>query len=156
MDVIQQQNFERATKFSESAELLEKLKRVNTSGLAINTEASSEHLKSIKERINEIVHEEVAKLQFKDKLAAEQLAASKYEEVTTKKNFYFSVDETKRARNLKVHNFNAPGNKYRHPQHILPHEHVDITAPIDIDGKNKEQLMELYGYYAFMVDLHIA
>lgn len=98
----------------------------------------------------------MAKLQFKDKLAAEQLAASKYEEVTTKKNFYFSIDETKRARNLKISNFNAPGNKYRHPQYILPHEHVDITAPIDVDANNKEQMLELYGYYAFLVDLHIA
>ena len=129
---------------------------MNTSGVSIDTEASSEHLKSIKERINEIVHEEVAKLQFKDKLAAEQLAVSKYEEVTTKKNFYFSVDETKRVRNLKVYNFNAPGNKYRHPQYILPHEHVDITAPIDVDSSNKDQMLELYGYYAFLVDLHIA
>ena len=100
---------------------------MNTHGLSISTEASTEHLKSIKEKINQIVHEEVAKLQFKDQLKVEQLSASKYAEVATKQNFYFSVDETKKARNLKVFNFNAPGNNMRHPQHILPHEHVDIT-----------------------------
>jgi hypothetical protein len=33
---------------------------------------------------------------------------------------------------------------------------VHVTHPIDIDSNNKEQLMELYGYYAFLVDLHIA
>jgi hypothetical protein len=44
---------------------------VNTHGLEISTEASTEHLKSIKEKINQIVHEEVAKLKFKDQLKAE-------------------------------------------------------------------------------------
>lgn len=120
------------------------------------TESSSEHLTHIKERINQIVHEESQKLQFLDQLKTEELAASQYQEVITKKNFYFGLDENKKARNLKVHNFNAPGNKYRHPQHILPHEHVHVTHPIDIDSNNKEQLMELYGYYQFLIDLHIA
>jgi hypothetical protein len=33
---------------------------------------------------------------------------------------------------------------------------VHVTHPIDVDSNNKEQMMELYGYYAFLVDLHIA
>lgn len=100
--------------------------------------------------------EEVEKLEFKDKIAAEALADTQYEEVITKKNFFFGIDETKKDRNTKLHNFNAPGNKHRHPQVILPHEHVHIDHYIDIDGKDQDQLMELYGYYSLLVDLHIA
>jgi len=33
---------------------------------------------------------------------------------------------------------------------------VHVDHYIDIDGKDKDQLMELYGYYSFLVDLHIA
>ena len=49
-----------------------------------------------------------------------------YNEVTTNKNFYFSYDENKASKNLSVFDYNAPGNKYRHPNVILPHEHCDI------------------------------
>lgn len=100
---------------AEDAEYLSKLRRVNKEGLSINTHASSHHLESIKAKINNIVEEEVHKLQFKDKLAAEELAASQYQEVLSKKNFFFEVDESKKSKNLKIHNFNAPGNTYRHP-----------------------------------------
>jgi hypothetical protein len=38
----------------------------------------------------------------------------------------------------------------------LPHEHVDVSHPIDVDGDNKNQLLEIYGYYSFLIDMHIA
>ena len=50
----------------------------------------------------------------------------------------------------------APGNKYRKPNVILPHEHVSPNHYIDIDGQNADQMMELYGHYAYMIDMHIA
>jgi hypothetical protein len=50
----------------------------------------------------------------------------------------------------------APGNKYRHPQVILPHEHISPSHYIDIDGSDKEQLLEIYGHYAYLIDMHIA
>lgn len=96
------------------------------------------------------------KIQFADKVAAEKLATDKYEEVITKKNFYFAVDETKKEKNLKIHNINAPGNKHRHPSHVWPHNHTSVLHPIDVDGNDQDHLMEIYGYYAFLIDLHIA
>ena len=49
-----------------------------------------------------------------------------YKEVKTKSNFYFSVDENKKTKNLKIFNTKAPGNAHRHPSVILPHENVHV------------------------------
>lgn len=59
--------------------------------------------------------QEVGLVEFKNNVNSEDLAQSAYDEVVTKQNFYFSVDEHKKDKNLKVWNMNAPGNKYRHP-----------------------------------------
>lgn len=93
---------------------------------------------------------------FKDKLDQEALSQAVYKEAVTRKNFYFSVDEAKKSTNLKVHNIHAPGNKYRKPQYILPHEHVDVQNYVDTTGLDEDKLFELYGYYSYLVDLHIA
>lgn len=74
----------------------------------------------------------------------------------TKKNYFFEIDEKKKDRNLKVFDYTAPGNKYRHPQIVLPHEQFDIRNPIDVDGNDKDQLMDIYAHYAYMIDMHIA
>lgn len=43
------------------------------------------------------------------------------------------------------------------PRYILPHEHVDIQNYIDLKGMdNEDKLFELYGYYSYLVDMHIA
>ena len=39
---------------------------------------------------------------------------------------------------------------------ILPHEHISPSHYIDVDGNDKDQLMEIYGHYSYMIDLHIA
>ena len=57
---------------------------------------------------------------------------------------------------MKIYDMKAPGNNRRKPQVILPHEHIDVSRYIDIDGNNKDKLMESYGHYAYLVDLHIA
>lgn len=59
----------------------------------MSTEASSHHLESIKKKINKIVKQEIVLLEFKDKVAAEQLQTSQYNEVISNKNFYFGIDE---------------------------------------------------------------
>lgn len=74
----------------------------------------------------------------------------------TKENFFFKVDEHKKTKNLAVVDITAPGNTFRKPRCILPHEHVNISNFVDIDGQNKEQMMEIYGHYAYMIDMHIA
>lgn len=84
------------------------------------------------------------------------MAADTYNEVITKKNFFFEVDEQKSDRNLKIFDMKAPGNKYRHPNVILPHEHFHVQHPIDVDGNDKDQMMDIYGHYSYLIDMHIA
>ena len=89
-------------------------------------EASSNHLRSVKRLINKVVQQEIDLVEFKDKVSKEDLAAEAYQEVVTKENFFFKVDENKKNTNMKVYDYTAPGNKYRKPSIILPHEHVQI------------------------------
>ncbi len=113
-------------------------------------------IKKVKSKINQIIEKELVLQDFKDKLDQEALSKAAYQEVVTRKNFFFAVDETKKQNNLKVHNIEAPGNKYRKPQYILPHEHIDVQNYIDTTGLEGDKLFELYGYYSYLVDLHIA
>ena len=117
---------------------------------------SSEHLKNIRKRINKVVEQEIGLVEFKNQVSGEELAQNAYEEVVTKENFFFKVDEKKKSRNLKVWNMKAPGNKFRKPSCILPHEHISPSHYIDVDGNDKDQMMEIYGHYAYMIDMHIA
>lgn len=96
---------------------------------------------------------------FKDQLSTEEknaLESDTYAEVATKSNYYFSIDEAKLKKNLRVYDFEAPGNKYRHPNVILPHEHCDIQHYIDTRELTEDKLMEIYAYYSLMIDMHIA
>jgi len=92
-------------------------------------------------------------------LSKEELAGLQeetYAEVATNSNFYFSYDAGKVKKNLKVVDFEAPGNKYRHPNVILPHEHCDIQNYVDTSTLTPEKLTEIYAYYSLLVDMHIA
>jgi hypothetical protein len=122
----------------------------------VNTESSTKHLTKIKERINKIVAQEIEFLEFKDKHAADALSSKTYDEVVSKSNFYFGIDEQKKHTNMRLFNMNAPGNKYRKPSAIAPHEHVDPNNYIDVDGQDSEQMLEIYGWYSLMIDMHIA
>ena len=117
---------------------------------------SSEHLKNIRKQINKVVEQEIGLIEFKNQVSGEELAQNAYDEVITKENFFFKVDEKKRERNLQVRDMTAPGNKYRKPSCILPHEHVSPNHYIDVDGNDPDQMMEIYGHYAYMIDMHIA
>lgn len=122
----------------------------------LSESGSSEHLRQIRKRINKVVEQEIGLIEFKNQVNGEELAQSAYDEVVTKENFFFKIDEQKKARNLKLWNMEAPGNKHRKPQVILPHEHISPSHYIDVDGNDKDQLMEIYGHYAYLIDLHIA
>jgi hypothetical protein len=92
-------------------------------------------------------------------LSKEELAgleSDTYAEVATKTNFYFSFDENKKSKNLKIYDFEAPGNKYRHPNVILPHEHCDIQHYLDTSNLTQDKLVVIYAYYSLLVDMHIA
>lgn len=66
------------------------------------------------------------------------------------------MDENKAKNNLALHNMKAPGNIYRKPKVILPHEHISQSNYLDTTGVTEEKEWELFGYYAYLVDLHIA
>lgn len=98
-------------------------------------------------------------IQFKEKLNEEErksLTSDIYKEVKTKSNFYFSIDENKREKNLKIYNKSAPGNAHRHPSVILPHENVHIQRFMNTKDLTEEKLYEIYGYYSHLIDLHIS
>jgi hypothetical protein len=84
------------------------------------------------------------------------LTSEAYNEVKTKSNFYFAIDENKKEKNIKIYNVKAPGNKFRHPSVMLPHEHVHVQHYIEHENLNDEKLLEIYGYYSHMIDLHIS
>lgn len=113
-------------------------------------------IKKIKSKINHIVAQELARHEFKEKVNTEALVSSTTDEVITHSSFYFNVDEHKKSKNIKVHNLRAPGNKYHKPQYILPHEHINVQNYINTSDLTQEKLFEIYGYYAFLVDMHIA
>lgn len=79
-----------------------------------------------------------------------------FKEVATRSNFYFKVDEDKVKKNIKQYDLEAPGNKFRHPNVILPHEHVDVQHFIDTKSLTPEKLTEIYAYYSLLIDMHIA
>ena len=113
----------------------------------------------MKRKIAKLVKQEIDFLQFQDKLKEEELrdmTSEIYKEVKTKSNFYFSVDEDKKKKNLKIYNTKAPGNAHRHPSVILPHEHVHIQHWWDTKSLTQDKLYEIYGYYSHLIDLHIS
>lgn len=58
---------------------------------------------------------------------------------------------------MRTYDNRPSGNPVVKPRVILPHEHIDTQNYIDLKGlDNEDKLFELYGYYAYMVDMHIA
>jgi hypothetical protein len=105
------------------------------------------------------VKQELDYLQFQERLTVEErqsLENDIYKEVKTKSNFFFSIDENKKDKNLKIYNKKAPGNAHRHPSVILPHEHIHIQRYLDTKELTPEKLTEIYAYYSHLIDLHIS
>ena len=128
---------------------------------AITTENAGDNstIKSVKSKISSMIQQEMAEMGLKNQLSQEEqmaLEQDTYAEVSTKSNFYFSVDEGKKGKNLKIYDFEAPGNKYRHPNVILPHEHCDVQHYIDTKDLTEDKLFEIYAYYSLLIDMHIA
>ena len=59
----------------------------------LDTSGASKVQRKLKEKINSIVKLEIDQIEFKNKVSSEALAAETYNEVITKKNFFFKVDE---------------------------------------------------------------
>lgn len=128
---------------------------------ALTSEDPSKHaeVNKVKSKINKLIQEEIGLAKFKSQIGSEELAALEsdiYKEVTTNSNFYFKYDGNKVDKNIAVYNFEAPGNKHRHPNVILPHEHCDIQHYIDTKDLTRDKLFEIYAYYSLMIDMHIA
>lgn len=88
------------------AALLERLHEINTQEGAYKQLSTSSgdgaHLKSIKNQINKIVAQEMEQINFRNQVKQDELAAQTYQEVMTKQNFFFKVDENKKAKNLAL------------------------------------------------------
>lgn len=87
------------------------------------------YIKKVKNKINKLVKQEIEYLGFNKLLQEEErkaLESDIYKEVITKSNFYFSVDENRLDKNLKIYNKKASGVIYHKPSVILEHEHVHI------------------------------
>ena len=117
------------------------------------------HLKYVKSKIDKLVAQELDYLNFKDKLSEEEaagIAAKSYDDIITKSNFYFAIDEGKKERNVRVVNPKAPGNIHRHPSIGMPHGKVDIEKYVDTKDMDREKLMEMYAHHSHLIDLHIS
>ena len=113
----------------------------------------------VKSKIKKLIEEELKLSGFKDQLSKEEasnLENDTFSEVATNSNYYFAYDADKVNKNIGVFDVNAPGNKYRHPNVILPHEHVDVQHYVDTKTLTDDKLMEIYAYYSLMIDMHIA
>ena len=135
-----QANKDAAKEESEAAylETLKNYSKVPGEYNKLSETGSSEHLKNIRKRINRVVEQEIGLVEFKNQHDREELAQSAYEQVVTKENFFFKVDEKKKSRDMKVWNMKAPGNKFRKPSVILGHEHISPSHYIDVDGNDKD------------------
>jgi hypothetical protein len=128
---------------------------------ALTSVSPNDHseVKDVKNKIAKMLQQEMEEMGLKHKLSEEEkiaLETDTYAEVATKSNFYFSLDENKKSKNLKVYDFEAPGNKFRHPNVILPHEHCDIQNYLDTKDLTEDKLFEIYAYYSLLIDMHIA
>jgi len=144
---------------SEDAAYLKQLRTATTErGAFALQEQDGDHelVNKIKRKVNAIVEQELANIDFKNQVDTERLQHDAYREVLTKSNFYFAVDENKAANNTALANIKAPGNPLNKPQVILPHEHVNVSNYVDVDGLTEDKLFEVYGYYSLLIDMHIA
>lgn len=151
---------EAAAKAQEEASYLADLKQQNVDRAVFKPVAVNEDdhhtLKKIKSQINAIVEQELTLVDFKAEVDSEDLAADTYQEVITHKNFFFAIDENKVRKNVRVADMKAPGNKYRKPNAILPHEHVPYDNHMTVKDLTDEKLLDMYAYYSYMIDMHIA
>lgn len=116
-------------------------------------------VKDVKNKIALLLKQEMEEMGFKHQLTQEEQTALEedtYAEVATKSNFYFSLDENKKSKNLKIYDFEAPGNKFKNPNVILPHEHCDIQNYLETKDLTEDKLFEIYAYYSLLIDMHIA
>jgi hypothetical protein len=127
--------------------------------LANIREDDHKYIKTVKKKINKLIKQELEYLGFMNLLKEEDqkaLESDVYHEVKTKSNYYFSVDENKVDKNLKLYNKKAPGVVYHKPSVILEHEHIHIQHYIDAKRLRGEKLFEIYAYYNYLIDLHIS
>lgn len=106
-----------------------------------------------------LVHHELEALGFEKQLNENEIGALSnhtLQEVKTKSNFYFSIDDKKTDKNLKIFNFKCPGNIHRHASIILPHEEVHVSKWLPTKDLTEEKLYEIYAYYTHLIDLHIS
>lgn len=112
-----------------------------------------------KKKIRKLLDQELEFLGFKNQLKEEEalvLVDETLREVDEKKTFFYRYDDNKVNTNKRIHDINAPGNKYKKPSVIIPHEHVHPQHYIDVKTMTDDDIQEIYGLYSYYIDLHIS
>lgn len=122
-------------------------------------DSDHKEVKLLKQRVQTLLDQELEALNFEKKISQEEkerLATSSYTSIANKSSFFFNFDSEKKNKNLQVVDSKAPGNKHRHLNVILPHEHIHIQHLMDTSGLTKDKLYELYAWHQIMIDMHIS
>ena len=98
-------------------------------GLATDKEGDHPEATKVKAKIREMIEHELEFAKFKEQVTkeqAQQLLEATEKEVDHRSSFFFpsTLDLNKVNTNTHIHDFNAPGNRFKHQSVILPHEHV--------------------------------
>ena len=144
---------------AEDAAYLKQLRTASTERGAFSlAEQEGDHalVNKIKRKVNSIIEHELAQIDFKNQIDKERLNHDAYREIMTKSNFYFAVDENKAIANQDLASLKSPGNPLNKPNPIIPHEYVHVNDYVDLEGLTEDKMFEVYGYYAFLIDMHIA
>lgn len=113
----------------------------------------------VKAKMAKLVQNELGFLDFQDQLTREEeerLLESAVQEVKERSSFFFRYDDNRVETNLHIFDDKAPGNRFHQPSIAIPHEGVHIQRYIDTSTLTPEKMTEIYAYYQFLIDLHIA
>lgn len=112
-----------------------------------------------KTQIRKLIEQELEYANFQDELQEFEKNLL-LEDVTSneivRENFFFKYDANKVNTNKHIVDFKAPGIPHKFVSVAMPHEHVHPQHYVDLDSLTPENLQELYGYYSYLVDLHIS
>lgn len=130
-------------------------------GLSQVSESDHPEAVKVKNKIREMIEHELEFANFKEEVSKEQerqLLEETTKEVDQRSSFFFpsNLDLNKVTWNTEIHDFDAPGNRFKHESVVLPHEHVHPQHYFDIAALTPEKEQEIYGLYSYLVDLHIS
>ena len=116
-------------------------------------------IKSTKDNIKRLLDEELEFLGFTEQLKKEEESAlieDTFDQIEERSSFFYKFDANKVHTNLKINDVQAPGNIFRKPSIVAPHEHIHPQHYIDAETMTQQDVHELYSLYTFYIDLHVS